>query len=55
MFKRMLLASVAVLALSVPAWAGIILNPSYEGEPPPQGFMVTVINGTVYFIEIPQN
>jgi hypothetical protein len=52
MFKRMLLASVACLLLAVPAWAGIILNPSYEGEPPPQGFVVVVVNGMVYFVSL---
>jgi hypothetical protein len=52
MFKRTVLALVAMLALTVPAWAGVIVSPAYEGEPPPQGFVVVVINGCVYFASI---
>jgi hypothetical protein len=52
MIKRMLLALVATVALSVPAWAGVIITPSFEGEPPPSGFVLVVINGQVFFASI---
>jgi hypothetical protein len=52
MLKRTVLALVAVLALTVPAWGGVIVSPAYEGEPPPQGFVVVVINGQVFFASI---
>jgi hypothetical protein len=52
MFKRTVLALVATLALTIPAWAGVIVSPAYEGEPPPQGFVVVVINGMVYFMSL---
>ncbi len=51
MLKRFLLAAVAALCLSVPAWAGVIVSPAYEGEEPPPGFTVVVINGQVFFIQ----